>query len=414
MAEAQGTEFETEIRAAIAPALTEINTARHEINTLHKELMSQMERGTPANDQKVADLEARMEEAERRFAESDQAARATVREMQPEPEKRDVDPFAGVLLANAGELRRAYHTGGREALHRALTSGTTLSSAGSLNADQEQQFLDWLVEQQVALSRVNIRRMVANSAYLDELVTGTRKLRAGTEATAPTVADAFTVARRELSTVETVWGEDLSYSFIEDNIERGNIESHIAQNLARAFGNDHNDLFWNGDDDNSDDFLGINDGIITIAKADASVQDVDASSLSKWTEIFHDALLEMPFAYQARADHAFFIPFNGTHYYADELATRATSLGDQVLVSGQTALRYFGIPVIGEPHLQADEAVLTPLANLIWGVQRGITFESERNPRKRAVEYTISARTDQNYSKSAAVVLVDGIPSTLR
>jgi hypothetical protein len=99
--------------------------------------------------------------------------------------------------------------------------------------------------------------------------------------------------------------------------------------------------------------------------------------------------------------------------YADELSERATGLGDQVLVNGQAALRYFGLPVYGEPHLTGDEAVLSPLVNLIWGVHRGMTLELFRDTRKRVIQYTLTARTDQNYSKSEAVVLLDGLEASL-
>jgi len=410
-------EFEQEVRAAVAPVLTEMNGVRDEIKDLHEQLMSKMERGTKATDQAVTDIEARKIEAENKVAELQERVRALELDANPAKQERDEkskDVFRGLFIKDADGLLNAYRTGGAEALQRALTSGTTIASAGKLNPEQEDRFLDWLVAKQAALSRVNVRRMTSPVAYLDELVTGTRKLRLAAEATAPAVADAFTVARRTLTVKETIWGEDLSYSFIEDNLERGNIESHIAQNLATAFGNDHNDLFWNGDEDNSDDFLGINDGIIDIAKADVGVVDYDATSVTTWQEVFNGSLKVLPFAFQSRADLAWFVPFSATFVYADELADRATSLGDMVLVNGLSALRYFGLPVIGEPHLTGDEATLTPLANLTWGVQRGITFETERATRKRVMEYTLTARTDTNYSKSGAVVLLDGIESGLR
>lgn len=409
-------EFEQEVRAAVAPVLTEMNGVRDEIKGLHEQLMSKMERGTKPDDASVRDLEAFKAEAEAKERALEDRFRQLELAASPAKQERATkidDVFRGFFLKDADELRRIRRDQGVEGLQRALTSGTTIASAGAMNADQEDRFLDWMVEEQAALRRVNVRRMVANTAYLDELVTGTRKLRLAAEATAPTVADGFSVVRRSLATKETIWGEDLSYSFIEDNIERGNIESHIAANLARAFGNDHNDLFWNGDDSDSDAFIGIAEGIIARAKADSGVTDYDATSVTTWQNVFNGALKLLPFKYQARPDLAFFIPFSGTFVYADELADRATSLGDQVLVNGQAALRYFGLPVYGESHLTGDEAVLSPLVNLIWGVQRGITFETERNTRKRVMEYTLTARTDQNYSKSEAVVLLDGLEASL-
>jgi len=113
----------------------------------------------------------------------------------------------------------------------------------------------------------------------------------------------------------------------------------------------------------------------------------------------------------------FFMPYKTTLYYVDELTDRGTPFADQVLQNGVQAARYFGFPVIGDPHLNVsgdDQGVLTFDQNLVWGVQRGITVESMWQPRKRAVEVTITARTDANYAKSEAVVLASNIPSTLR
>lgn len=407
------TELQRELMAVLEPAQKEIKGALEEIRQVRKELLSHQERETPFDDAKVRDLEAKLAELEKANEDTKERVRlATMAITTPsDATKRDV--FEGVFIRDAAELKKAAAAGN---LERAITSGTTLASYGKLNPEQESQFRDWLIEKQVALSRVQTLIMSAPQRYLDELLTASRKLRAASEATAPTAADAFTTARRTLTTVETIWAEDVSLSFIEDNIERGNIDAHIARNLATAVGNDHNDLFWNGDEDSSDDFLGINDGIIDIAKNDANVVDYDATSDTKVEAILSGAYRMFAYDYASRPDlnPVFFVPYKTALTYAEEFANHTTAFGEQVTLNGLPALRYFGVPVVAEPHLAGDEAVLTPAQNLIWGVQRGITMESQWNPRKRVIEYTVTARTDQNYAKSQAVVLIDGISSGLR
>ena len=407
------TELQRELMAVLEPAQKEIKGALEEIRQVRKELLSHQERETPFDDAKVRDLEAKLAELEKANEDTKERVRlATMAITTPsDATKRDV--FEGVFIRDAAELKKAAAAGN---LERAITSGTTLASYGKLNPEQESQFRDWLIEKQVALSRVQTIIMGAPQRYLDELLTASRKLRAASEATAPTAADAFTTARRSLTTVETIWAEDVSLSFIEDNIERGNIDAHIARNLATAVGNDHNDLFWNGDEDSSDDFLGINDGIIDIAKNDANVVDYDATSDTKVEAILSGAYRLFAYDYASRPDlnPVFFVPYKTALSYAEEFANHTTAFGEQVTLNGLPALRYFGVPVVAEPHLAGDEAVLTPAQNLIWGVQRGITMESQWNPRKRVIEYTLTARTDQNYAKSQAVVLIDGISSGLR
>src|SRR5690606_5647908 len=153
-----------------------------------------------------------------------------------------------------------------------------------------------------------------------------------------------------------------------------------------------------------------------IAKADGSVVDYDATSVTTVQAVLAGALRSLPVDYAA-LPLAFFLPYKTVLTYADEIADRKTVMGDQALVGGIQQATYFGIPVAGDAHLNlgsAEEGVLSPLANRVGGGPRGITLETQWNARKRAVEVTVSARTDQNYVKSGAVVLVDNIEASLR
>jgi hypothetical protein len=236
---------------------------------------------------------------------------------------------------------------------------------------------------------------------------------AATEATAPSVADAVTAARRTMTTVEVIWAEDLTLTFLEDNIERRGAEGHIARMLATGFGNDSNDLAWNGNASSSDTFVGINNGWIVLALADSDVNDVTSygSAIDTTTEVMHELWKSVPTKFLGRTDYVFFVPVTFAQNYAEEVSARLTGLGDQVLVNGFPALRYFGKRVIPEPHLAAASGyvVVTPTANLHFGIQRAITVDSEWQPRKRIVEYTITARTDYEYATGEAIVLGQNI-----
>jgi hypothetical protein len=219
--------------------------------------------------------------------------------------------------------------------------------------------------------------------------------------------------------VEVIWPEDITLTFLEDNIERAGAETHIARLLATQFGNDLNDLAWNGQEDSGsadDPFESINDGWIELAENDTDVNDVDASGLSTPSnaDIFSAMYRSMGYRYLARTDLAFFMGVPYAAKYAEEVSTRETAMGDSVLVNGFPALRYFGVQVIPEPALigrNEDKGLLTPLPNLYHGIQRQVTVDSEWVPRKRVVEYTITARDDFQYATGAAIVLVSGIPA---
>lgn len=407
-------EFEGLTNKYVVPHVTAAREAAERAADIQKSLLSLMERDTEADNSKVVDLEARLTEIreEMRLI----TVRANTEVAVPE---RKTSDFEGRIVKNVVKIRDAIYQYGNldNALQRAAVTTSDISTSGALGPDLEPQFLRFMRDQQTTLNRVRLRRMQSSTGRLDELIIGGEKIRATTEATAVTLSGSVSFAKRDLNTKSTGLAEDLSLEFLEDNIEQAGAENSIVQELGLSFGNDHNNLFWRGDEDNSDAFLSINDGIIDIAKADSGVVDYDAASDTTVQAILAGSLRALPALYAAQVGMTFFVPRKTALSYADEMADRKTVMGDAALVNGVAQALYFGIPVVPEPHLNigaADEGVLTFANNLVWAVQRGITFASVWDDRKRAVEVTITARTDQNYAKSQAVVLIDGITAALR
>lgn len=142
---------------------------------------------------------------------------------------------------------------------------------------------------------------------------------------------------------------------------------------------------------------------------------LDADSRAR--DVLGLALRQLPQRFKGRSDQSFFVPVGFAERYAEETADRQTGLGDQVLVGGFPALRYFGIPVVPEPHLSGDSGdrlLLTPTGNLFFGVQRQLTVDGQWQPRRRVVEYTLTARIDYDYATGAAIVLAEALPAHLR
>lgn len=208
-------------------------------------------------------------------------------------------------------------------------------------------------------------------------------------------------------------------TLLEDAIERAGTETHIAQIIATAFGNDSNDLFWNGDESSSDPFININDGLLKLLQfsqdADITDRDLTAAGVTTNSEAMNDLLQQMPDKFLGRTDHVFWAAVTFAQKYAESVSARETQLGDQVLVQGFPALRYFGIPVVPETHIAsaARRLILTPTSNLFWGVQRVFRIDSEFRPRRRVIEYTLSSRTDNEYATGEPVVNGTLVPTTI-
>jgi hypothetical protein len=426
------------IKEQITPALDEMRQIKKDVGTkveeaidIRKELMSHMERGTKANDPKVQDLEAKLADALESLSDTREAVRLMQTEVSArgkEDEKAEVDYGVLEIIKNEKELRGLLNKygsfDGAMANQERIIDLATLNSGGALTAQQQNTFMDFMMNLNNTLSRVGQEPMSSPVKNMDELIVAQRKVRArGAAGSALAVADSVSTSQRVLTSVETAWTEDIDIKFVEDNIERGGINAHIIRRLSQAFGNDHNDLFWNSDTAagaGADQlFLNVNDGIIKIAKADAGVIDYSAASDTTVQDILANTLKATPYemVMNPLLKYEYTLPYKTALTYAQEMVDRGTVWADQVLRDGWQGLTYFGYPIYAEPHLNlgaADEAVFTPRSNLKWGVQRGVRVEVEWRPRNLIWQVTIHARTDHNYAKSRAVTLVDGIPAALR
>lgn len=418
--------LKSELRASISDEVAaKLDPVAKELVDVRTQLAELETRGdVRPTDEKVKDLE-------KRLTDSEEAIRVIrVSPALPINQKKDAsEAFKGLFIKDVDKLRSAisnYRNGHGDSETRAISSSLFVTG-GRLPAEVDNQFIDFLIEQQVTLPRVVTRRMMSPEAHTDELTIAARKMRKATENTAPALANAFGNKRRTLNTIEVIWAEDISLGFLEDNLERAGAEQHITRMIATQFGNDTNDLAWNGDvADTADPFRSINNGWITLAQDDSDTNNVDISdtAIGVPTElegtpsaIMHLISMAMPYKFKGRTDLAFTVPIRFAEQYADQLAARQTSLGDQVMIGGFPAMRYFGRQVRPEPHFieeNGDKVVLTGDGNLFFGIQRGITMETEWKPRERRIEVTVTARTDFQYATGTAIVLGSALPATLR
>lgn len=421
--------IETNMRTFVSDEMSKVVTKTGEdIATIKTDLAKLQARGESPSAEVVKELEKRLvtgEEAIRQFTLQLNGFAVAGANGTAAREAKDVALFRGQFIKDQEKLRAAIlglqagATG--ENATRAIDS-SLFATGGKLSPETADRFLDFVVEKQIALGRVTTRRMQGPEGKTDELTISSRKLRKATEGTAPTVAGAIGTKRRTLTTVEVIWTEDITLTFLEDNIERQGAETHIARLLATQFGNDMNDLAWNGDEDidsTPDGFVETNDGWIELAENDSQVNLVNAGSLTtpSNTDILSAMYRSIQFEFLARTDLNYFMPVPFCQRYAEEVSVRETALGDAVLIQGFPALRYFGVPVTAEPHLylgSAAKGMLTPNPNLYHGIQRTVTVDSEWVPRKRVVEFTITARNDYEYATGKAIVLVTAIPAANR
>lgn len=383
-----------------------------EIKGIQTKLDELCNKGESASAEQVKDLEKKLEDAEKKQADIEEQFRL-MKVGGSLGTKKKSNPFKGILFKDQRELAKAIREEALDTETKALNS-TLLATAGKLPAEAVDGFWKSVVDQQVTLKAITTRAMTSGTGTTDELTVTARSMVAANEGEAATDNEAVGARRRNITNVEVIWATDITKTFLEDNIERENAKQTIMNQIALQFGNDIADLGWNGDDDSSTTFLAINDGWLTLAGADSYVNDV-TSYVSNATA--SDVLLawrkSMPTKFRNLPDLTCFVPYNFAENYADEVATRATGLGDQVLINGLPALRYFGHRVIADPYLAGTSGMYTPASNLYLAYRRAVTIDAEWKPRTRLIELTLTARNDYQYASGQAIVLGTNIPSDL-
>lgn len=298
-----------------------------------------------------------------------------------------------------------------------ITSGETLSGGGKLNPEQSDKFLMTLQDESPFLREVQFIKMTSPQSYIEILGIGKRLIRKGTEDTAPTNSATPTHSRRTLTTVETILPVDITYSYLEDNIQGDKAEDVLIGAFTKQFGNDTVDLGFNGDEDDTTsadkDFISINNGWLKIARKESATQKIDASSYDYSakgkmpSDLMKAMLKKMPEKF--KTDKIVFLCSpNFRDEYIDEISKRSTGLGDKALTEGGE-VKYKGYALKPLPCLADGDVILTHPQNIAYGVQRDISIEWTRVPRKRRIEYTITARTDYEFAEIEAVVVTEAI-----
>jgi HK97 family phage major capsid protein len=313
--------------------------------------------------------------------------------------EKSSDPFKGFIFKDIDAVRHELLHGESRAVNL-----TSIGSAGKMTDETASAFLDYVVGDQPTLSVIETKMMNSHTSRLDRIGVGSRQLRSGVENTAVVDTNSISFGARSLEVTEAVWAEDISLSFLEDNIAGQNAESQIATVVAKAIGEELNDLAWSGDGTASP-WLGINKGFeqLFVDDSDTDVTDVTMATITTAIPVLNKLYKAMPAQYRTISDQRIFCSPQVATAYMGELGGRSTMLGDQTLVGGSAGLAYFGIPITVDRHIPTDNIYMTPASNLVFGIHRDVTQELDWNPRSRQVEMTVSIRFDYQYKFGGVV-----------
>ncbi len=316
------------------------------------------------------------------------------------------------------------------------TNEVASGGGGLLSPEQTNKFIDYMWDETVLGKQVRKVPMRANEAEIDKINVGQRIVRLATEAVDDGVNAGATFSKISLTTKKLRLDWELSTESLEDNIEGGNLEEHIARLMATQAGNDIEDLAINGDTTSADPLLKAFDGYSKLLEAGAHVVDANGGYFSRAT--LNRALKTMPRKFlQRRGELKFFAGSGvvGDYIYSLQAvenglispeASAAAGINQAQQANGPAGFvtgNAFGltineVPLFNEQRKLNDVGAgstdhtsvwLLDPKNLLWGIKREIKVYRKFAEKKDTTEWTLYTRVGVQVENLDAVVVVKNI-----
>ncbi|QZI85662.1 major capsid protein [Stenotrophomonas phage Summit] len=292
-----------------------------------------------------------------------------------------------------------------------------LANGGLLLPEQNDRFIRTLIDQPTILSQVRTVAMNSPERKINKIGFGSRILRPAVSATplTPSQRAAPDLGQITLTTKEVIAEVRIPYDVMEDNIERGNVgvdpqsgagglHQTIVDLMAERAALDLEELAIKGDTASADTYLALQNGYLKLAAA-----NVVAAGGGFNKDTVKAGIKAMPDKYlRNRAAMKHFISIDNETELRDQYAARSTALGDSNL-TGNNPLFMFGSRVEGAPMMPSDSGLFTHPDNLIFGIQRNVMMEYDKDITSRVFIIVLTARVAFAIEEPNAVVKYTGI-----
>lgn len=310
-----------------------------------------------------------------------------------------------------------------------------LDAGGILNPEQSSTFIRKLLATPTLLKQARAITMNASQMKINKIGFADRIMRkANTTWANPAVragrylADADrsgpTTEQIELNSKEVMAEIWLPYDVIENNIEGGNINASgpnavaapiqggfkdtIMALIAERAAIDLEELAIRGDVAlaGTDAYLGLLDGFL---KKSGERFLVDAAGAPINKALFKNAMKMMPDQYLRNLPALrHYVSVDNDIEYKDSLAQRETIMGDNNL-QGYSKSYAYGVPLEPVSLMYNTDAIFSNPQNFIFGIQRQISIEVEKDIRARAFIIVLTAKVDFQMEETMAAVRIKNI-----
>jgi HK97 family phage major capsid protein len=312
-------------------------------------------------------------------------------------------------------------TKAKDLLRKADMALSDLATGGLMNPEQSDSFIRILTQDTALLDDVRMMSMARPKMTVNKLDLATRALRVanqglitsplageeGTRALARADRTKITTSKVELDTYEVIAEVNLPYEVLEDNIEGGTIDqtrfqATVLDKLAERIRIDIEDVMLNGDTNSGDAFLAERDGVLK--QAVSHIVNNGGAALDAVT--FNEMIQTLPDKFKRVINrYKFYVSHNKRLQYMMQVAQRQTGLGDAVLIGGDgTNFAPFGTPLKGAASMPSNSALMLDPTNILFGVQRNMRMEFDRDTRERVLIIVFTMRFDFKLEQEDMVV----------
>lgn len=310
-------------------------------------------------------------------------------------------------------------------IQKAIDEDTLPNSV--LNRQQADRFIDLVVDYSVLLKQIRVVRINHQKGDINKLDIGQIATQ-GAKTTSTFMTTDPTESVVEYDTEKYRSGFDLKTDFIEDNLEGSGVRDTLLNMFTKRIAVDTEMASIEGDDDlptgdaqsRENNLLGVNDGFFKILTDRVPAgQQLDAGGKASSKNLFYSMKRKIPPKYRvAKPDYRWLVPSSVNDKWMLDVSDRATAQGDEAITG--TVPSPFGIKMVEVPLFPEDldlgtasgdgtKMLLTPMMNLIYFIQRDITIEWDRVPRKDQWEVTIHFRVDFQVENEELVVMAHNV-----
>jgi len=279
------------------------------------------------------------------------------------------------------------------------------ANGGVMSPEQTESFIDLVYDQPTILKQVRQVRMNAPEVKLNRIGFDTRILRAAAQSGGANDAgsnDRYvleadrskpTTSQIALNSSEIIAEVRIPYELLEDNIEGESFESHVMRLIAERAAIDLEEFALHADTASGDAYLALQNGYLKRMTSHV----VNNASAGVSPTMFKNGLLAVPQRYLRNLPSMkHFVSMANTIKYRDLVSQRATGYGDTMLTTAAPIYAH-GVSVEGAPMLAAvsggeNLGFLTMPKNLIFGLRRSVSVETDKDIRSREIIIVLTLR----------------------